>query len=216
MAPWSRFGFASPPANGGRSALGGTDAGRPVHAISGRRGGVRLVARRLAARLPYRRIGRSAVRFGWHDALSADRSLPRPRACILTFRCGRPTIGSSTSSTARFPTNWTSGASNRRADRRNGSRRTTDIVSHPVLLNRRTLMYLAERSRRIGTLAVQHRRGAPHSSPADFWSGPVHVAGRHGRRQAPGGHPRKSQRAPSGECGSVIPPPSLCRRCESL
>jgi hypothetical protein len=48
-------------------------------------------------------------------------------------------------------------------------------VSHPVLLNRRTLMYLASESDGSGpwlySMDVEH----PHSTPAYLWSGPVHV-----------------------------------------
>ena len=53
-----------------------------------------------------------------------------------------------------------------------------------------------QRSRRFRTVAVQHGRRAPHSSPAYLWSGPVHVTGRHGGRQAPGCHTRESEEHP--------------------
>ena len=47
-------------------------------------------------------------------------------ASTVTFRCGRPTGDSSTSSRVRSRTSWTSGASVPPAVRPNGSRRTTD------------------------------------------------------------------------------------------
>lgn len=37
-----------------------------------------------------------------------------------------------------------------------------------------------QRSGRRRSVAVRHRRRAPHSTPAYLWSGPVHVAGRYG------------------------------------
>ena len=67
----------------------------------------------------------------------------RPPGSTATFRCGRPTRHSSTSFRARSRTNWTSGASVQPVELLNGSRRTMARVSYPVLLDQRTLMYLA-------------------------------------------------------------------------
>ena len=57
-------------------------------------------------------------------------------------------------------------------------------VSHPVLLNQRTLAYLATRSGWFRSVAPQRRRRAAHSSQAELGPRPVHVAGGHadGRR----------------------------------
>ena len=50
-------------------------------------------------------------------------------------------------------------------------------VSYPVLLNRRTLLYLASRSRWFRPVALWHGRRAPHSAQTDLWPGSVHIAG---------------------------------------
>ena len=105
--------------------LGGANAGRTAEAIPGRRGRVRLVARRLPARVPHARTRRPAVRVGRQPATGGSgRSSPRPPDSTLTFRCGRRTQNSSTSCRVPFPTNWTSGASLQPAGPLNGSRRT--------------------------------------------------------------------------------------------
>ncbi len=105
--------------------LGGANAGRRAEAIPRRRGRVRLVARRLPARVPHARTRRPAVRVRRQpcDRRVGPSSLRLPGS-TLTFRCGRPTRHSSTSSRARSRTNWTSGASLQPAELLNGSRRT--------------------------------------------------------------------------------------------
>ena len=57
------------------------------------------------------------------DRRAGPSSLRLPGS-TLTFRCGRPTRHSSTSSRVPFPTSWTSGASRQPAEPLNGSRRT--------------------------------------------------------------------------------------------
>ncbi len=124
--------------------LGGAYAGRRAEAIPGRRGRVRLVARRLPARVPHARPRRPAVRIRRQPATGGPAHLHCAcRAPQLTFPCGRRTGHSSTSSRGGSRTNWTSGASVQPAELPNGSRRTMARVSYPVLLDRRTLMYLA-------------------------------------------------------------------------
>ncbi len=92
--------------------LGGANAGRTAEAIPRRRGRVRLVARRLPTRVPHARTRRPAVRVRRQPAIGRlGPSSPRPPGSTLTFRCGRPTRHSSTSSRARSRTNSTSGAS---------------------------------------------------------------------------------------------------------
>ena len=124
MAPWSRFGFASQPAKAGRSAYGRYQrwAASPGPIWKARRSSI---GRTTVRGSPTIRLLQE-IRFSFRTArrILKDQYLPRLRACMLTFRCGRPTIGSSTSSTARFPTNWTSGALSRQAECRNGSRHT--------------------------------------------------------------------------------------------
>ena len=105
--------------------LGGANAGRTAEAIPGRRGRVRLVARRLPARVPHARTRRPAVRVGRQPAIRriGPSSLRLPGSTV-TFRCGRPTRHSSISSRVPSRTNWTSGASVQPAGLLNGSRRT--------------------------------------------------------------------------------------------
>ena len=124
--------------------MGGTNAGRTAQALSGRRGGVRLVARRFTAHLPY------ALLPG--DPLFVSDGAPHAH--------GRPIFTAPAGLHSHFPL-WApdngfiyfvggalpdkldiwrikpAGGQPERITSHNGR------VSHPVLLNRRTLMYLA-------------------------------------------------------------------------
>ena len=73
----------------------------------------------------------------------AGPSSPRLPGCTVTFRCGRRTRHSSISSRVRCRTNWTSGASAPAGGTPERITSHNGRVSYPVLLDRRTLMYLA-------------------------------------------------------------------------
>ncbi len=70
-------------------------------------------------------------------------SSPRHPGSTATFPCGRPTAHSFTSSRAASRTNWISGVSVQPGDPLSESQSHMGRVSHPVLLDRRTLLYLA-------------------------------------------------------------------------
>ena len=65
----------------------------------------------------------------------------------------------------RSPTPWTSGASGRRAEPPSGSRYHNSRVSHPVLLNDRTLMYLATDTDGSGPWLYTTGRRASRAAP---------------------------------------------------
>ena len=106
--------------------LGGADPGRTAEALPRRRGRVRLVARRLPARVPHAGARRPDVRDRRPPAIGGSADLHgagrAPRSLSAVGARRRP---SSTSSRAPSRTSWTSGASRPPAVRRNGSRRTT-------------------------------------------------------------------------------------------
>src|ERR1017187_3075615 len=60
--------------------MGDPNAGRTGQPLSGRRGGIRLVARRFAARIPYDCFRRPAFRFRRHAASSGTTNLYLERA----------------------------------------------------------------------------------------------------------------------------------------
>ena len=158
--------------------LGGANAGRTAEAIPRRRGRVRLVARRLPARVPHARTRRPAVRVGRQPATRRPAHLHCAcRAPLSLSACGRPTRHSSTSSRVPSRTNWTSGASlpTGGTPERITSHDRARESSGPV--GSADADVPRQRSRWFGAVALQHGRRAPHSPPADLWPRPVHVAG---------------------------------------
>jgi hypothetical protein len=196
MAPWSRFG----------SQAGGESGQIGIWAVPTLGGQARPYLEG-AAEFDWSHDG---SRLTYHTAASGDPlfvsdGAPHPQGQpIFTapaglhshFPCGRPTIGSSTFVYGALPDKldiWRikpAGGMPERITSHNGR------VSHPVFAESAYVDVPRQRSRRFRTVAVQHGRRTPHSSPAHLWSGPVHVTGRHSRRQAPGGHTRKSEEHP--------------------
>ena len=164
--------------------LGDSDARRRGAAVPRRGRGVRLVQRRLAPRVPHARARGSDVRAGTRaDGPRPARSSRRRRDCTRTFRYGRRTRPSSISSRARCRMRWTSGASAHRRRRRTVTHHNAR-VSHPVLLDHRTLLYLAERSGRRRAVAAQPGCRASRAAPRERRPRALYVAGGE-RRRAP-------------------------------
>ena len=216
MAPWSRFGSASPPANGGQidiwaaPTLGGPS--KPY--LEG------------AAEFDWSHDG---SRLAYHTAASGDplfvsdgathsqrtRSLPRPVGLHSHFPLWAPDDRFIYFVYGALPDKldiWRmkpAGGPPERITSHNGHREPSG-VAEPAYVD-----VLGQRS------ATAQDRGCTASTwSAAFLTGLLLV--RTGTRRWP---PRLTasawwshaqvQRAPSGECGSVMPPPSLCRRCES-
>ena len=100
--------------------------------------------RRLPARVPHARARRPVVRHKRQPATGGSGpSLLRLRGFTVTFRFGRPTGHSFTSSRVRSRTSWISGASAPAGGTPERITSHNGRVSYPVLLDRRTLMYLA-------------------------------------------------------------------------
>ena len=114
--------------------------------------------------------GRPAIR-------RAGRSSLRLPGFTLTFLCGRPTTAFIYFVQGSLPDKldiWRippTGGTPERITSHNGR------VSYPVFLDRRTLMYLASDADGSGPWLYSMDVERRDSSPADFWSGPVHVAG---------------------------------------
>ena len=167
--------------------------GGQAEAIPRRRGRVRLVARRLPARVPYARTGRPAVRVGRHPATGGSAHLHRACRAPLSLSAVGARLAFIYFVQGSLPDKldiWRippAGGTPERITSHNGR------VSHPVFIGSADADVPRQRSRWFGTVALQHRRRAPHSSPADLWPGPVHVAGGQRRRPPSGCHARNSE-----------------------
>ena len=141
----------------------------------------------------------------------ASRSSRRRPGFTATFRSGRRTAPSSTSSRDRCPMPWTSGASGQPADAAERITHHNSRVSHPVLLNHRTLMYLA--SDRDGSGPWLHsldvERRVPHRVSAGSRS--LYLARGERRRSAP----RRDARESKGNALAAAHRRHACRRVSS-